>query len=558
MTREIAVGLAGRSWEVEVLTTRVEDHLTWANDLPEGASEEDGLTVRRFSTVAEWSQRGLKAQYLVQAGVMPPRDDQWTWVSWQWRAPDLFHHLLRYAPSFDAVVFSPYMFWNTTACLTAVDNAVTMPCLHDESYARMEVMRPVLARPRGVWFLSEPEHRLAHSLGAVADHHTVTGAGVHVPVGYRPDAFRSKYGIDRPFALYAGRREHDKGWTWLLEAFSAATRRGLDGVDLVTIGSGLVEVPASLEGRVRDLGFVSDDDRNDAFAAALAYVQPSRMESFSRTIMEAWLAGTPVLAVEGSEVVGWHIGRSGGGLGFAGGSDLAAHLNRLQADPATAADLAGRGRRYVLSEYSWPVVLDRIEADLESLSSGRRPPRPAPGGAARTVVVGSYPPLPLPAAAVALGEVTRAWADGEEVTAVSPRRSAAHLTVPVWGALSGRRLDNVRRFTGARRLVVVTERGYPLPDGPVPRRMLGAWALSRAFRRFDHVRLVRTTSYGRLADALLAAAASEVVSAPPAPPGPPGVTPLGPPDVPLRDRPLQLARRLAGPRLRHLARRLRR
>ena len=371
LTREIALGLASRSWEVEVLTTRVVDHASMADELAEGTTVEDGLTIRRFSTVHHWSQPGLRAQRLVQDGTQPPVDDQWTWVSWRFTMPDLFHHLLRHGAGFDAVVFSPYMFWNTTACLSAVeDNAVVMPCLHDESYARMEVMRPVLSRPRSVWFLSEPEHQLAHRLGPVADRHTVTGAGVHAPASYDPDGFRARHGIHRPFILYAGRREKDKGWGWLLDTFAASVRAGLDGVDLVTFGSGTVEPPAGMEDRVVDLGFVSETDRNDAFAAALAYVQPSRMESFSRTVMEAWLARTPVLVIDGSEVVAWHCERSGGGLTFSEAAGLAAHIDMLRQDRAR--DLGEAGRAYVLREYDWPVVLDRIEADLESLVAAGR------------------------------------------------------------------------------------------------------------------------------------------------------------------------------------------
>lgn len=365
LTREIAMGLSGRGWNVEVLTTRVVNHLTWENELPEGESPEDGLTVRRFSTVHHWSKPGLRAQRLIQDGTMPAVDDQWTWVSWRITVPDLFHHLLRYGPTYDAVVFSPYMFWNATACLSAVaPNAVSMPCLHDESYARMEVMRPVLAAPRSVWFLSEPEHQLAHRLGPVAERHTVTGAGVHAPERYDPEGFRARHRIANPFLLYAGRREKDKGWGWLLDAFLTATRAGMDGVDLVTFGHGEVDPPPEIAHRVIDLGFVSEEDRNDAFAAAFAYVQPSRMESFSRTIMESWLAGTPVLAIEGSEVVGWHCRRSGGGMVFGDGEDLARRVAELRADPSRAEEMAGRGRQYVLHEYSWPAVLDRIEADL--------------------------------------------------------------------------------------------------------------------------------------------------------------------------------------------------
>ena len=111
------------------------------------------------------------------------------------------------------------------------------------------------------------------------------------------------------------------------------------------------------------LNFINDKD----VAAAVAYVQPSRMESFSRTVMEAWLAGIPVLAIDGSEVVDWHCRRSGGGLVFRDAAGLVAHIRSLRDDPAGAADLAAKGRDYVLREYSWPVVHDRIEADLELL-----------------------------------------------------------------------------------------------------------------------------------------------------------------------------------------------
>lgn len=367
LTREIAMGLSQRGWEVEVLTTRVINHYTMENELPEGEAHEDGLTVRRFSTVRQWSRSGYRSQQTIQEGKVPPLDDQWTWVSWLFTIPDLFHYLLRQGDSYSSVVFSPYLFWNTTACLPALaGNAVVMPCLHDETYARLDVVRPALASPRSVWFLSEPEHQLAHRLGDVVPRHTVTGAGLHVPSGYDPEGFRAKHGIDRPFIVYAGRREADKGWDWLLETFESALRHNAGDVDLLTFGAGDVEVPPGLAGRVIDLGFVSEAERNDAFAAAVAYVQPSRMESFSRTVMEAWLAGTPVLVVDGSEVVAWHCERSGGGFSFADGPQLAAHIQKLLAEPDLAAAAAARGRRYVLEEYAWPVVLDRIEADLNA------------------------------------------------------------------------------------------------------------------------------------------------------------------------------------------------
>lgn len=365
--REAALGLAARGWDVEILTTCAVDHFTMANELPPGTTIEEGLTVRRWRMVHDGTRPGVRAQRQIEAGRVPPLDDQISWVSLRFQVPGLFHELLRHGHRYDAVVFAPYMFWTSTVCLPIVaERAIAMPCLHDETYARLDVVRPVLADAAAVWFLSEPEHQLAHRLGPVAAQHRVVGAGVDVPSGYDERGFRARHGLRRPFVLYAGRREPDKGWPWLVDTFALAIGLGGVDVDLVTTGVGEVTVPADLAGRVIDLGFLPVAERDDAFAAAAACVQPSRMESFSRAVMESWLAGTPVLAVERSEVVAWHCERSGGGLTFRDHFDLAECLRWLTSAPDQAAEMAERGRRYVTDNYTWPVVLDRMEEDLEA------------------------------------------------------------------------------------------------------------------------------------------------------------------------------------------------
>jgi glycosyltransferase involved in cell wall biosynthesis len=134
---------------------------------------------------------------------------------------------------------------------------------------------------------------------------------------------------------------------------------------LVTMGGGAVRPPAAVADRVVDLGFLPDADRDSAFAAAEGYLQPSRHEAFSRTVMEAWLAGTPVVANAGSDVVAWHCKQSGAGLLYADREDFARHLRFLADAPADAARAAEGGRAYVLENYRWDAVLDRFEAALD-------------------------------------------------------------------------------------------------------------------------------------------------------------------------------------------------
>lgn len=365
VVREIALGMAARGWDVEMLTTTAVDHYTWADALPEGPGTEEGITVRRFATVPSQSRVGFRTHMRVYRDLPTTVDEQAGWLSFPFRVPGLFAWLLARGGDYDAVIFSPYLFWTTTVCIPLVaDRAVVIPCLHDEVYARLDIIRPVLEAPAQVWFLSDPEHQLAHRLGPVAEVHAVTGAGVLAPGVVDPDGFRARHGLTRPFVLYAGRREVDKGWWWLVERFAEALGVEDSGVDLVSVGAGEIQVPDELEGRVVDLGFVAAAERDSALAAALALVQPSLMESFSRSVMEAWLVDTPVLARRGSEVVDWHCRRSGGGESFASGAELAALLRVLRADPARRRAQGEAGHRYVVDNYRWDTVLDRMEAQL--------------------------------------------------------------------------------------------------------------------------------------------------------------------------------------------------
>ena len=174
------------------------------------------------------------------------------------------------------------------------------------------------------------------------------------------------------------------------------------------------------------------------------------------------------------------------------------------------------------------------------------------GAGRRVLIVGSYPPVPVAGTPVTVAEVRRAWAAGDDVTVVSPRTSAAHLSVPVHGLLAGRRLTNAARVTGLEHLVLVVEDGFPLPSGPLALQGATAAVLVRALRRFSHVRLVRAGA-GTVSPLVwdrLAAAAAEVVEAEPGVTAA-GVTPLGPPELERGERPrliaARLARRLLGP-----------
>ena len=80
--------------------------------------------------------------------------------------------------------------------------------------------------------------------------------------------------------------------------------------------------------------------------------------------MEAWLAGTPVIANAASAAVAWHCDRSGAGLTMTTPPSWSSALRRRGPDRGRLAVL---GRQYVLDHYTWPATLDRMEASLEAM-----------------------------------------------------------------------------------------------------------------------------------------------------------------------------------------------
>jgi glycosyltransferase involved in cell wall biosynthesis len=376
---DVAVGLAKRGHNVEILTTCAKDHFTWANAFRPGVTAlsvtaDDGavmpeIIVRRFEV--EMDSPGTFRDRIgnrILAGDGITIQDQQRWMNASLRCSGLWDHVFNRGQRYRAMVFAPYMFWTTFAVSQIhPERSIIMPCLHDEPPAYLDLFSSMIEGAHGVWLLTEPERDLAARLYNLPERQTIVGASVDIPDSYDPEAFRAEYGIDQPYVYFGGRREWGKGWDDLLLGFARYLRRRhpAPGLSLVTSGVGDVTGPPGTDGHIIDVGLLSDRQRDNAMAGAAAYLQPSAMESFSRTVLEALLAATPVIANGASDVVSWHLANSGGGLTYSGEAELVQCLNFITDEPEAAAALAKNGPAYVESRYRLARVLDRMERSLD-------------------------------------------------------------------------------------------------------------------------------------------------------------------------------------------------
>ena len=359
-------GLATRAlpdgWRSEIATTCAVNHFTWENELPGGSAEEDGVLVHRFPVGDRNGARYEQLHPRILAGKATYAEEL-EWLANSVWSPDLQRFLDESAGHYDLVLFSPYLF-GTTVWGAQVDPArsALVPCLHDEPYARLETVRRVIESARGCLFNSDAEARLAHRLYRLDDGNVV-GLGWDPPTG--PPA---PFDDPEEFVLYAGRLEEGKRVDVAVDYAVRYAAERPNAPKLVLIGQGTFEPPAEAAEVVVHGGFVSEGEKRAAYAAAIALVNPSRMESLSIALMEAWLEGTPALVDKRSAVLREHAERSGGALLFDSYADYRDALDRLREDGVLRQRLGAAGRDYVLEQYGWSAVKTRFREAIESLA----------------------------------------------------------------------------------------------------------------------------------------------------------------------------------------------
>jgi glycosyltransferase involved in cell wall biosynthesis len=120
-------------------------------------------------------------------------------------------------------------------------------------------------------------------------------------------------------------------------------------------------LPAAERARTRLLGFVPDQTRRDALAAANVFVLPSRTDSFGIVYLEAWCYEVPVVgALAGGVPEVIDHGVNGLLVPFGDVDALAAAIGRLLDDSELARAFGQLGQRKVLHHLTWERVYARV------------------------------------------------------------------------------------------------------------------------------------------------------------------------------------------------------
>lgn len=236
------------------------------------------------------------------------------------------------------------------------------------------------------WSIGRATHVLADSAATKrdlvamwqvpAEKVTVLYCGVHER--FRPitdaaalDAVRAKYGLaDAPYLLSVGTVQPRKNYRLLIRAFAPVAARWPHNL-IIGGGKGwlsddlMQEVRAlGLNGRVRFIGFVDDDDLPALYSAATLFLFPSLYEGFGLPLLEAMACGVPVVSSDASSLPEV-VGETAVLLSPHDPQPWTAALLALLADEERRTALAAAGRQQA-QRFSWETaagqLLDMYEA----------------------------------------------------------------------------------------------------------------------------------------------------------------------------------------------------
>ncbi len=369
--------------QVEVLTTCAHrDYISWKNELPAGKEMVNGIAVHRFPVAVErnpvefakWSTKVFSEQHSLR--------DELAWLDSEGpRSPALIDHITKHEADYDFFIFFSFRYHHSFhGCRAVASKAILVPTAERDGALGLGIYPPVFRGVRAFMYNSFEERALIQTVSnnqSVPS--VVVGIGSEIPERSNAGRFRQKFEMRDRLAIYVGRIDENKGCVELFEFFEHYSASLVDGMHLVLIGTPHVPIPK--HPKIHHLGFLEDQDKYDAMAAAELLIMPSYLESLSMVALEAWAMGKPVLANAKCDVLQGQCIRSNAGLFYENYPEFAATMRAIDTTPSLQAALGRNGRTFFERHYAWPVIEKKYVDMLNRLSQEPAPKimEPMPG-----------------------------------------------------------------------------------------------------------------------------------------------------------------------------------
>lgn len=361
-----------KHWDVEVLTTRAFDYVTWKNHYPKGEEVINGIKVRRFSVT---KPRDPEKFGRIQNFILENEhkmEDELKWLEEEGPlSPSLVKYIKDNQDKYDYFIFFSYRYYHSYWGIhTIPQKSILVPTAEHDPVIHLQMFKELFRKPLAYIYNSHEEKGMINTLSQNEEiPGEIVGVGTIVPSEVHPEEAKKKFYIDSDYIIYIGRIDENKGCDRLFDYFlKFIEQTEKNDVLLVLIGSSKLKIPD--HPNIRSLGFLSEEDKFSLLNGASVLIMPSFYESLSMVTLEAWAMQKPVLANANCEVLKGQCQRSNAGLFYEDYFEFREALKLLLSDPQLRQTMGKNGKKYYEDNYTWDVIEKKYLKVLELAEQG--------------------------------------------------------------------------------------------------------------------------------------------------------------------------------------------
>ena len=357
---------------VHVYTTAARSYRTWANELPTGTSQENGVTIKRFGVRMARNKVLFGLINVLAKAIYEPCikrfglkvdwfEHLWLVLQGPW-CPSLVRTLHEDSMSYDRIYFFTYLYYPTVLGLQRLRRPCTLiPSAHDEPALYFHTIRRAMSQAAHFYYNTEAEAQILRDVVPDFDKKsTRVAVGISTSAISEARSRPSSFDIPGPYILYLGRITAAKGVQELMDIFLKLTKSSRNTSVCLVLGGDLeddFQIPCHPQ--IRFLGHIPEAEKYPLIQNSHALINPSPMESLSLVVIEAMACGVPIVANGKCSVFQSYAEELGSVLSYHSAQELSDWLASVM-DPEGKESMRhaiSQSQRWVESQFSWDSVL---------------------------------------------------------------------------------------------------------------------------------------------------------------------------------------------------------
>ncbi|TGK95959.1 glycosyltransferase family 1 protein [Leptospira brenneri] len=361
--------LLSESNEVTVCTSAARDYVTWKNELPTGETKENSIRILRFPVTQTRNMNKMNRilNQCLEKGDSVSDKEQFEFLKEQGPyCPSLVDYISKEQNSYDLAILIGYLYYPVVACIPNLKLPfVIVPTFHDEPPFRLPIYHKTYSN-QYLYSFNAPEEMSVYEVYTKQKVSSYFLIGTYINDNL-VNVNDKNSNPNTTQLITIGRIEPAKGYPELFEHFqdwkSFSHRTDVTIKSLGSVAS--MEVP--IDPFITFTGFVSEEKKISEIQNSFLLLNPSAYESFSISIMEAWIQEKTVLVNAKSSVMRGHCTRSQGGLYYSDSLSFQRTLDFLLDNREISKRMGKNGREYVLANFSKEVIRQKLNQMVSKL-----------------------------------------------------------------------------------------------------------------------------------------------------------------------------------------------